>query len=294
MTYLSTLIDNVQDWLEDNGDEEEVIRAINRAIRQVETFNDWEALRDSVTVTPDSSGVILDPPTSRVVTRVVPVGSYDLPEYDFRPKARQDQLNRPVTNERKLLAYPSIKTQLSQGLTVDVTQSNQTITQATSSTDDIEASWVGERFMLEGDETVYEITAAVAATSMTVFPDVRRDTGTAVAAKVRPLGQKQFQLTDSVGKGFTAAVTAEYQRQHPPLSIYTDQLWIPAEFTVTLIAVKFFLHQTKYDVDARQLQIDITEARDRECNQEATAYPESINVKQTFSVRSGRGNGTLR
>jgi hypothetical protein len=294
MTYLKTLITDVEDWLEDEGDEDEVIRAINRAVEEVETYKDWEVLKDRATVTPDSSGIIRDPATSRVIRRVFPEGNYDLPEFQFRAKSEQDTLDNPRTHAYKLLSTAMVKTQLSDGLLVDVTQNSQTVVQATASTDDIDTSWVGERFMIEDDETIYEITEAVAATSMTVFPDIRRETGSAQSAKVRPLGMSQYKLTDYTGTAYTQNVEIAYQTKHPALVGYNDQLFIPARQTVYLLAVSYFLHQTKYDVDARQLKLDIMEAKNRECNQEATASPEHVGPRSSFSVRDKRNNRTLR
>jgi len=294
MTYLKTLKDNVQDWLEDEGDDEQVTRAVNRAIREVETYKDWEVLKDSATMTPDSSGVIQKPATCRVIRKVYPTGSYDLPEYVFRPVSEKPQMGQPTTTASKLIAVAGVKEQLSDGLLVDVVQNSQNITQAASSAEDIDVTWVGERFQIEDDETVYEIISAVAATSMVVFPDIRRETGDAQIAKVRPLGLEQYKLMDYTGKEYTAGVVADYQTKHPTLISDTDQLFFPAEQTVTLLAVKFFLHQTKYDVDARQLMIDITDAKGRECNQEATASPEHVGPRASFALRSKRGNPRLR
>lgn len=294
MTYLKTLRQDVQDWLEDEGDNAEVDRALNRAIEEVETYQDWEVLKDSDTQTPDSDGIIRAPADSRVIRRVFPVGAYELPEFTFRPKSELDALDKPITTAYKLWPHTMNKSALSSGLLVDLVQNSQTVTQAVSSADNIDVAWVGERIQFEGDETYYEITAATASTDLTVYPDVRRESGSSQIAQVRPLGLEQYKVTDYQGQPYTDDVQIKYQVKHPALVSNTDQLLIPARQTVVLTAVKFFLHQTKYDVDARQLSIDLAQARDRECNQQATASPESVGVKSTFSLRSKRGNRSIR
>jgi hypothetical protein len=105
---------------------------------------------------------------------------------------------------------------------------------------------------------------------------------------------EQYELTDAVGNLFTNDVIADIQIKHPTLINYKDQLLIPAEEMVTLTAVKFFLHQTKYDVDARALEVAYKMAEKVETQQEATASPESVGPRGTFTVRSRRGNSERR
>jgi hypothetical protein len=294
MTSLKTLIDYVQDWLEDEGDEPAVIRAINRAIRQVETIKDWEVLKGISTITPDSSGVILEPTRNRVIRHIYPSGYTGLPSFEFKPKAELDRFDVARTAQYKFYSVAPVDTELQGGLLLDVVQNSQTVTEASASPTPIDVSWVGERLLLEGDETLYEITAATAGVDMTVTPDVRVATGSALSCKIRPIGQAKYQLTDTSGTVYTEDVEVHYQVNHPTLVKYTDQLLIPAENMVALLAVKFFLHQTKYDVDGRALNIEFNEAKRVETQQEGTASPEAISVGGSFGVRSRRNNGTIR
>jgi hypothetical protein len=294
MTFLSTLIDSVQEWLEDEADEEQVIHAIMRSIREVETAKDWEALKDTATVTPDSNGVIMEPPQCRVIRRVYPAGYDGLPDFRFMPKSEIDQYDQPRSKQYKMISYKGIEAQLSDGLLLDITQNSQTLTQAAASTDDIETAWVGERLRVEGDETLYEILAANAATDLTVTPDIRRTTRDAAVAKVRPIGLQRYQLSHSNGTLYTTDVEVHFQKRHPQLISYSDMLMIPAERMVTLGAVKFFLHQTKYDVDARELLKEYNDAKRVETQQEGTAVAEAVGPRKTFATRSRRNNSNLR
>ena len=289
MIRLEDLRNNVQDWIENELDTDQTDRAINRAIRQVQKLCDWEALRRIKTVTPDSTGLFTEPPLTDKIRYVYTSGGTGWPSSAFVNIKEQNVDSAAGTYSGKFLPYGPTLVVTEEDLIVDVIQGSSTIAQATSSTEDIDISWVGERFQLEGDSTTYEITAAVAATSLTVYPSVRRSTLSSLTCIVSPMGQKQYKVLYSNGTAYSEAIDVHYQMAHQNLIDTEDLLFIPAEQLVTLFAVQFFLHQTKYDVDARALQLAISDAKRDELAQEPSSSYQSQKHDNLFGVRSRTG-----
>lgn len=295
MVYLQSLIDNVQVWLEDEGDTTQVVGRINKAIRKVEKLP-WEALKRKAVVTPDENGSFLIPPLCRVIDHIYPAGYSDRPDYEFASKAALDPKNHKTTGSYKFYTDEINLTTLEDSLLVDVVQNGQTITQAVASLVSVDEAWVGEQFRLPGDETLYEITAAVADTSLTVFPPVRSETRGASSCVIRPVGLQQYKVSDYRGEPIVADIEVHYRMKHPTLIDPSDMLLFDAEDTVSLEAVKFYLHQTKYDVDARALELDLRAARHTEVAQQAVKTTQSVNRDQTFTLhaRNNRSHNRRR
>jgi hypothetical protein len=286
MVYLETIVDTVETWLEDNGDTDTVVKRVNKAVREVEKLN-WEAMKRKVIITPDADGTFLVPPLSRAIDAIYP--DYEestVPTFEFQPNAMVTPGNEKVVKSHKYFNAEINMVALESALVVDVVQNSQTITQAVASLVDIDESWVGEQLRLPNDETLYEITGAVAATSMTVFPPVRSETYNASSCVIRPIGLTKLKVTDWTGTPYTGDIKVHYYMKHPQLIDATDMLLIPAEDTVSLETVKFFLHQTKYDVDARNLEFDLRAARAREYAQQAVTTTESVVQDTSFSLHS--------
>lgn len=286
MIRLEDLRNNVQDWIENEFDIEQTDRAINRALRQVQTLCDWEALRRIKTVTPDSTGLFVEPPLTTKIRRVYTSGDTNWPSASFVNIKELNTDDAGMTSSGKFLPYGSTVTNLEEDLIVDVVVGSSVISQAASSSVDIDESWVGERLQIEGDLTSYEIVEAVEATSLTVFPSVRRDTLTSLTCVVSPAGQKQYKVLYHDGSPYTNDIDIHYQMAHPQFNDEDDLLLIPAEQLVTLYTVQFFLHQTKYDVDARALQIAIDEAKRDELAQEPSSTYAAQQKDNLFGVRS--------
>lgn len=285
MIRLEDLRNNVQDWIENEDDSTAVDRAINRAIRQVQKLADWEALRRIDVITPDEEGKFTQPPLVEKLRGVYSQGTYT-PASEFVVVKEPIVTDAGTTVSGKLIPYGPTLTATETDLIVGVTVGSTTITQSATSTVDIDEDWVGLRFQLEGDSTTYEIASATAATSMTVYPSVRRDTGTTLTCVVDPAGQKQYKIMYYNGEPYTSEVDVYYQMAHPALNDDEDLLLIPAEMLVTLYAVQFFLNQTKYDVDARSLELAINNAKRDELAQEPSVTHEVQRRDNLFQVRS--------
>jgi hypothetical protein len=255
MKTLGWLRQQVVDWIEDDSDRQIIYRAINNAIDIVTADTSFSALNTNVTVTPDSEGVLIVPPRCQDINEIFPSsdGRREAPFVFTGARRVQTDGRKPGYFYR---SYGCVETPLAT-LDADFTLGSSIVSQSTASSEDFLLAHVGEEFVIAGGDEVYRIDAfddQGLANTFTIYPDYRYSNQTDLPCYVRPASKEQICLYDSLGNPYAQEVIIEYRQRHPRLINEADILLIPAPHTVALEAVRFFLRQTKYDVDAERLE----------------------------------------
>jgi hypothetical protein len=293
MITLKSIRDIVIDWIEDDSDTDAIDRTINAQLRFVSRSHEFEGLTRTADITPDAGGIITCPAVYGTCTGIYPMTERgELPKFEFYPRTKRTRADEPRTN--RYLYYPSESSREDEatGIVVAGTQGSPTLTYAsgTAITDDM----AGKELKIAGDNTRYLIVAAVAGTSLTVFPSLRAESYASHVATVNPSGMRKYILTYPGGALYTDSVTMDYQIDHPPLVLDDDELLIPMERTIALLTVQQFLQQSKYDVDAQRLENAIFEAKLMEYGSEPSNRQDSAPKDTMFAFRSKRGRNTGR
>lgn len=291
MTTLKSIRDIVILWLEDESINDDIDMVINSMIR-LTTTDEFEGLKRTADVTPDSDGVIVCPAAYRMALGIFPQCSYgSMPGFEFFPRTSRVRADEPRTNRYLYHTHESTRSADTTGMVLSGTQGDTTLTQVTTA---ITADMEGQELKILGDNTRYLITSATADTSLEVFPSLRADSSTSLSAEVNPAGMRRYTLTYPNGNVYIDTVTVDYQMDHPPLVLDDDELLIPLERTIALLTVQQFLQQSKYDVDAQRLEDAVFLARSAEYGTEPTNRQDAAPKDTTFAFRSKRRRGYNR
>lgn len=287
MITLQTIRDTVIDWIEDDSDTAIIDRTINGQLRFV-CRREFEGLRRSADVTPDSDGVITVPPLCQNILGIYEQCAYGtMPKFGFMARTARPRADEPRSNRYLYHPYESSRTAGATGLVLGGTQGGDTLTEESGTS--ITADMAGKELVLAGDNTRYLIVSATADTSMTIFPTLRLYDSSVLAGTVDPVGTKRYVLTKPDGNIYTDAVTIDYQIEHPALVLADDPLLIPMERTVALLTVQQFLQQSKYDVDAERLERAIMSAQLTEYGSEPSNSQDNVPKDTSFAFRTKRG-----
>lgn len=263
---LASLRNRVKDRIEERGDDDLIDRYIRYAVEYIEAKGRWDALQQNETITPDSNGIIAEPPLCRVINEVYPYTTAIVKETKFEARTRpytEVEGNRIL---RKYYLPAGFKTGLGETYSVDVTQGSTTVSQNSGEASWFDADDVGNLVMFSGSNYFYKITAVdTDDNEITITPKYADDNETNATAINQPSAQRQYKLiepstTDSGDSVYTDDVDVYYQRIHPPMTDNSDLLLIPAKRSVELAAAIFALQAAKYDVDAQRLDPLLREA----------------------------------
>lgn len=286
MASLQEIRQTIIDWIEDDSDTDLIDRTINSQLRFM-CKREFEALYRTIDRTPDNDGVIIEPPACDGVLGIYSkTASGKSPDFSFMGKTVRQPSGEPRTNRylyRPTVAKESDET-LRSGLST--TAGDKLITSVISAFDDDD---LGSEVRIENDPTRYIVTNVYNANTIHVYPTVRDTIFNTAVITMNPAGMKQYILETPQGEAYTDDVTIDYQVVHPPLREDNDMLLIPMERTLSLMVVQQFLHQSKYDVDAERLKLEIMEARIAEYATESTNRQDNAPKDAMFSFRSKRG-----
>jgi hypothetical protein len=295
MKSLSWIRQGVIDWIEDDSDRAIIDRAINTAISTVTGSCPFTALNTSVTVTPDTDGILVVPPRCQDIVEIFPSGD-NKREADFVFTGAK----RVQTTGRKagyfFRSYGIVETSLNSVL-CDLTALSNVVIQSATSTEDFTADMVGKEFVLVGGNETYRIDSFDGAgleNEITIYPPYRWADVSNQSCLVQPESKETICLYDSLGNAYLGEVTIEYRQNHPQLVNDGDILLIPAPNTVTLEAVRFFLRQTKYDVDAERLERLYLQYMNSECAKQPSKNEPNYRSQDNLFQSPGRGRGAFR
>lgn len=258
-TTLLKLRTAVEDWIEDTSEPDITDRAINEATALIAAQGGFSQMISQETVTPDDEGKFYLPPRCDKVIDIFPAESGAMAPFVFSGTRR---IQAGAREGR--YCYRSIGATESPFATVDVDLENgsTTFSQSSSSTENFTEDMVGMEIVVEGIDEVYKILSYSEVSLLgvvEVYPEFRFEDSDSIEAYVRPAGTEQLQVYDTANQNYTGDITIEFRKKHPTMVADNDPLLIPAPRCVSTEAVKFFLRQTKYDVDADRVEREMTQ-----------------------------------
>lgn len=268
MKSLAWVRQQVIDWIEDDSDRAIIDRAINTSIETVTSMCPFSQLSTQVTVTPDENGIITLPPRCQDIVDIYPSSEIQGADFVFKGAKRvQTYGNKAGYYFRSVgVVEEPLNT-----LVCDFTKDSATVTQNDSSAEDFSADMIGQEFIIAGGNESYRVDGFSdegTQNTLTVYPKYRWASYAGLECYIRPEGKEQVRLYDSQGTVYQGEVIVEYRQYHPQLVQDKDILLIPAYNTVALETVRFFLRQTKYDVDADRLERQYLMYKESECSKQ--------------------------
>jgi len=271
---LKSLVDWLDDIVEDESIESAYIRWINSAIEQVAKMYPWDTLRREYSATVSGGSLQLPPLLGSInqmwedLDEVVPTAQFT--RRDDRPRASdmrsRQRWYRP--NGSKLTAGTTYSN-------TSVANGSQTVTGTVPNTGD-----VGKGVMFAGYPGVHEILTADGST-MTMYPKFPGTDSSTQSFEVDGAGYRQLMLYTEADAAFSGDIVLSYQMAHPILGHDDDVVLFDAPETLRLMALQQAHRQNKYDVDAERLRVDIEIAKQNEIpypenTEEMTDYPRGL------------------
>lgn len=265
-TTLGWIRQEVIDWIGNSDEPYTIDRAINSSIINICNRFPFGELNTSATATPDSGGLIDVPPRCLEIIDIVPVSDNEGVDYRFTGERRRQGYPRSVGYKYR---SAGIHREHLAKIIVEASSGSATLVQASGSTDNLAETHIGRELVFDGGRESYNILTFTpgAFAEITIWPEYRFGSNSAITGFIRPQGTHILKLYDSGGNIYGDEVVIDYREKHPFLVGNNDALLIPASRSVMLNAVKNMLRYTKYDVDAERLQLDIIEAEASECKQ---------------------------
>lgn len=288
MATLKDIRDTVIIWIEDDSEPDTIDSVINSQLRYL-TKTEFEGLRKTVDITPDSDGKILLPPRCNFILGIYQQTAYgDIPSFNFMSRSARQVGSEPRTNRYLYHPAESTTTASISGLVMSGDKGEYTLTEESGTA--VTTDMIGKELKIAGDSTKYIVTDAVADTELSVYPAISRSSASDMRVSIEPIGSKQYILTSPDGTLHTSTVTVDYQTDHPPLIDDDSEVLVPMERTLALSTVQQFLNQSKYDVDAARLRGEILEAKLVEYSSEPSSMQDNAPKDTMFAYRSRRGN----
>jgi len=294
MKNLGWIRQQVIDWIEDDSDRQAIDRAINVSIDVLTSKCTFSQLMSQVTVTPESDGTIITPPRCADIVEIYPANDNEEADFVFTGTKRVQSIGR-----RSGYFYRSkgVTEEPLHELICDLSNKSKWVTQNDSSTVSMSADMIGEEFVIAGGNETYRIDdfdGTGAKNKIKVYPEYRWADVTGVDCFVRPECTESIVLYNSLGDIYTGDVTIEFKQAHPYLVSDRDILQIPAFNTTALETVRFFLRQTKYDVDADRLERQYLEYFASECSKQPAKNEANFRANDGLFQTPGRGRNAFR
>jgi len=235
----------VQDSVDDDSDDTalKIDRSINQSYREVAAMHFWQALKRYWLI---SSSVL--PGDVERLFYVEPANT----DFLYFPMSEQDRYN----NGRLYSWFlnMTVVTPILTGTDLVVTANSATVTSAAAGF--VEATHVGEWIRIGVDGGIYQISAFVSTSEVTLSHAYRGASDTGQFFEVRPEGTLQLSRTDEQGDLITTATDKLWYLARP-IPLYNDYDSIPLPGTceaIRIMALQRHLEGDKYDNDALKQQ----------------------------------------